>query len=217
MLEKTYKIGHRYGDSETVSGSEVLYVIDKLVAEFNDVNSAIVDEEHRQVYVLDQDGDAFTVYLDGYILFEHVGSNGIEFFYKEVLSIDDIKRKFELFILNKSALLRSIDWKKKESEICPNRNVFSSNNIKRDFLLHRAAFNGNLNEAKRLIAEGFEVNLQDDDGATPIMHAIVEDHIDIVKYLLDCGASANIKDTDGSSVYDLAAGNKEILNLLANT
>lgn len=216
MLEKTYEVGHRYGDSETVSSSEVLYVIDKLIAEFNDVNSAIVDEEHRQVYVLDQDGDAFTVYLDGYILFEHVGSTGIESYYKEVQSIDEIKSRFELFILNKSALLKSIDWTK-ESEIRSNRNIFSSNKNKRDFSLHRAAFNGNLNEAKRLIAEGFEVNLQDDDGATPIMHAIVEDHIDIVKYLLDCGASTNIKDTDGSSVYDLAAGNKEILNLLAGT
>ena len=58
------------------------------------------------------------------------------------------------------------------------------------------------------------MNLQDSDGATPIMHAIVEGNYDVVKYLADHGADLTVKDDDGCDVFELSECSQEIEMLL---
>lgn len=58
-------------------------------------------------------------------------------------------------------------------------------------------------EAARLILEaGADINAQDIDGMTALMHACRNGQINIVRFLLKSGADITIKDNDG---YDAAA------------
>jgi len=56
--------------------------------------------------------------------------------------------------------------------------------------------NGNLEELKKLISDGFDPNSIDNKGNTPIYYAIKKGDKSIVKLLLDSGANLNIKFKD---------------------
>nr|XP_039257501.1 uncharacterized protein LOC120334115 isoform X1 [Styela clava] len=66
------------------------------------------------------------------------------------------------------------------------------------------------------IRVGAHVNCQDQNGYTPLHHASLNGHSDIVQLLLDVGASVNTKDKNGSRPLHLAAwnGKSEIVKIL---
>lgn len=80
--------------------------------------------------------------------------------------------------------------------------------------LHKAALNGDLKKVKELVEAGEDINQKCTDGATPIMHAIVEYNYEVCKYLIEMGADLTIKDEDDMDVMDLAEGDDEITELL---
>lgn len=61
-------------------------------------------------------------------------------------------------------------------------------------LLHFAAQKGDIEEVKKLIEEGFDVNRFDDLGMTPLHYAAMEEHLDIMKFLIDAGADVDAND-----------------------
>lgn len=65
-------------------------------------------------------------------------------------------------------------------------------------LMH-AAEDGNTAELKRLIAEGADVNAQDQRGWTALMHAAMKDRAKEVELLLAAGANPNLKDPNGGT------------------
>lgn len=94
--------------------------------------------------------------------------------------------------------------------------VASENEQKPAKTLHQAAEDGDLAEVKRLIAEGADVNLKDEDGGTALRIAAVYDHTDIVELLIDKGANVNAPNRDGLNPLNDAVfkNNKEMVSLL---
>jgi ankyrin repeat protein len=56
-----------------------------------------------------------------------------------------------------------------------------------------------LDEAKRLVDEGVDVDLMNGDGYTPLMNAAGNGHVDIIQFLLGKGANVDNQDNDGDT------------------
>jgi len=81
------------------------------------------------------------------------------------------------------------------------------------FALFKAAEDGNIEAAKQAIANGIDVNAEDDDGRTPLHRAAWRGHKEVVELLIANGADVNAKDGMGATPLHLAA-TKEIVELL---
>jgi ankyrin repeat protein len=66
---------------------------------------------------------------------------------------------------------------------------------------------------KLLLAKGAKVNIQDENGKSPLMFAAIYHDKDVVKLLLDAGADTTLKDNWGKTAFDLAS-NKEKVDLI---
>ena len=74
----------------------------------------------------------------------------------------------------------------------------------KDESLIEAAKRGDLDEVKRLIENGADVNIKDNDGDTPLHYAASGGHLDVVKFLVENGADVNAKDKYGRTPLDVA-------------
>ncbi|XP_078435400.1 ankyrin repeat family protein [Wolffia australiana] len=82
--------------------------------------------------------------------------------------------------------------------------------------LHFAAREGKINVCKYLIEElGLEVDIKDEEGETPLIHACRQEQLETVRYLLDRGADPSASsDLGATSLHHSAGtGNIELLNL----
>ncbi|KAM9463319.1 KN motif and ankyrin repeat domain-containing protein 1a isoform 2-T6 [Salvelinus alpinus] len=80
-----------------------------------------------------------------------------------------------------------------------------------------AVSHGRMDMVRALLAQGAEVNVQDDEGSTALMCASEHGHAEIVKLLLaQPGCDATLSDSDESSALSIAleAGHKDIAVLL---
>jgi len=66
-----------------------------------------------------------------------------------------------------------------------------------DMTLIEACKKGRLEDVKRLLNEGVDVNTTDKDGNTALKWAIYYQHIDVVSFLLNSGADVNPQNKDG--------------------
>jgi hypothetical protein len=82
--------------------------------------------------------------------------------------------------------------------------------------LNKSAETGNVEEAKRLIQKGADVNAKDKEGWTALMMATLHGKIEIVKLLIDMGVDVNANDNYGQTALIEAVkwGKKEIVELL---
>ena len=73
-----------------------------------------------------------------------------------------------------------------------------------------------INEIKKFIAEGGDVNLRDEWGLTPLITATFCNDPAIVKLLLRAGANEDIKNNEGKTALDIAKeyDYQEIIKLL---
>jgi hypothetical protein len=88
----------------------------------------------------------------------------------------------------------------------------SSNN--EDFF--KAIENNEVLNVDNFIKNGIDINIKDKFGWTALMIATENSYFDLVKFLIDKGANANIKSIDNMTALDYAKrkGNDEIINLL---
>lgn len=75
--------------------------------------------------------------------------------------------------------------------------------------LHRAADDGDLAEIERLVAAGYDVNLFDDMGRTPLHYAAVGGRLEAIVALLGHGALVNANDEATISETPLALAVQE--------
>ena len=82
--------------------------------------------------------------------------------------------------------------------------------------LHEAAKKGNLSEVKRLIEEGADVYVKDENSHPPLYIAVGQGHKDIAELLISKGADVNAVDKKGRTPLDLAnySHHKDLAELL---
>lgn len=82
--------------------------------------------------------------------------------------------------------------------------------------LHKAAWSGDIEKTKSLIANGADVNAKDSGKSSPLHLAASFGHSKVMKSLLVNAAEVNANDIDGDTPLHNAAfkGHKEVVNLL---
>lgn len=73
---------------------------------------------------------------------------------------------------------------------------------------------GHLETVVALVENGAEVNRKDHASWSPLMWAITNNQKDIVKYLLDHGASPDVKTLSGRTAFDFVVPNSELWEFL---
>ena len=79
--------------------------------------------------------------------------------------------------------------------------------------IFRACVDGELENVKKLLDEGVDVNIRDNDGWTPLMDAVLFGRLDIIDELVNRGADIDVVDNDGMSA--LMFPNTDKKNILA--
>lgn len=59
--------------------------------------------------------------------------------------------------------------------------------------LHFAAQDGNLDQVRRLLSEGRDVNAFDELGKTPLHYAVEKEHFEVAQWLIEHGADVNAR------------------------
>lgn len=98
-----------------------------------------------------------------------------------------------------------------------NNVLYNTKDNKDNNALHIAARNGHIECVRILIDAGADKNIQNKNGATPLMNAVLYEHIDIVRFLIEAGANLNIKNTnDQQTALEMAVdyGYTDIVDLL---
>ncbi|XP_068111834.1 fibronectin type 3 and ankyrin repeat domains protein 1 [Hyperolius riggenbachi] len=83
-------------------------------------------------------------------------------------------------------------------------------------LMRVSAVSGSTEVARCLIAAGAKVNVKDKDGKTPLMVAALNNHEQLVRFLIESGADCSITNEYGISITDMAKAfeRKNVANLL---
>lgn len=79
-----------------------------------------------------------------------------------------------------------------------------------------SASKGDLNEVRRMLSVGINVNSADYDGRTALHTAVAENQVQAAQFLVLCGADLNRRDNWGNTPLDEVnkCGNKELLKIL---
>ena len=92
--------------------------------------------------------------------------------------------------------------------------AYGSVNAMERYPLHEAAKDGNLQTVRHLLDEGYNVNLQDGYGNTPLLWVVSADNLDnkleMMQFLLEHDAQANLQNNNGSAPLHWAISNTTI-------
>jgi ankyrin repeat protein len=80
-----------------------------------------------------------------------------------------------------------------------------------DFL--NACYDGNLAKLKTLLPLIDNVHIRDKEGNTPLWYAVIQEHHEVIDFLMDNGANINETDSDENTLLD-GVENIEMLNKL---
>ena len=73
-----------------------------------------------------------------------------------------------------------------------------------DCRLYEVCLLNNLAEVRHLVTVGYDVNIPNASGQTPLFAACIAGSLELVRFLLDCGASLNHQDTSGQTALHIA-------------
>lgn len=82
--------------------------------------------------------------------------------------------------------------------------------------LHVCAEQGNIHAVHHLLSYGADIDAIDEYGRTPLHYAVTNKHIDIVRLLVERGATTTIADINGANPMQLAAdsGSEEMTQMM---
>lgn len=72
-----------------------------------------------------------------------------------------------------------------------------------DELIHFVCVNGNVRDVTDLIYLGASVNVKGESGFTPLLYAVQQGHLNVVKILVEAGADIDAEDDNGYNWEDL--------------
>ena len=117
------------------------------------------------------------------------------------------------------ALLFSAEYGHMPSVVAALNNGANVNhmNSDRETAMHKAAARGHLHIIKYLRAKGGNMNARTVKNWIPLHHAVRFGHQHVVNYLLASGAPVYFRNSDGSTVFDIAeaTGDIRMMNLLS--
>jgi len=67
----------------------------------------------------------------------------------------------------------------------------------------------NIDKIKQLIKNGTNVNMQDEEGLTPLYYSFIHKHYEIMKILINAKANPNIEDNDGYNLLSQVVYNQK--------
>src|SRR5579872_3959687 len=73
---------------------------------------------------------------------------------------------------------------------------------------HYLIVESDIERAARLLEWGADINTRDDFGATPLMHAVMLGNLDVVRWLVEHGASLEPKNVNEETALSLATSNE---------
>ena len=76
-------------------------------------------------------------------------------------------------------------------------------NSKKREIFFNSVRSGDIDEVRRLIEEGVDINARDNYGATALMSASFQGHIIIAQLLIEAGIDVNAQSNDGSTPKDV--------------
>lgn len=74
--------------------------------------------------------------------------------------------------------------------------------------------NALIKQVKTAISNGADIDVQDEDGWTPLIHAVANVQPDLIQFMIKAGAKINIRDTFGLSALAHAVGDNPTVQLL---
>jgi serine/threonine-protein phosphatase 6 regulatory ankyrin repeat subunit B len=103
-------------------------------------------------------------------------------------------------MLTKAAEEQKTDEKKPSEDESPT----DSKELRPNKSLHQAAKDGDIEQVKRLIAQGADINAKDRRGNTPLFSAMGNRDDEMLKLLVDRGAEVNVSGNHGTTLLDNA-------------
>ena len=125
------------------------------------------------------------------------------------------RQNYRLGLLNdKKRIFEECTGKNSESRKLPDAGIAAGSGSTENLM--RASAHGDLDEVKKLLAQGINVNARHTNAMTALMFASGKGHQDIAKFLLEKGADVNAKDDAGFTALMAAsvAGQVSIVDLL---
>ncbi|EAY06523.1 ankyrin repeat protein, putative [Trichomonas vaginalis G3] len=84
------------------------------------------------------------------------------------------------------------------------------------YIIHKAAEYGNLRLVERLVEHGFDIEIKNNNGDTPLIWASYYGHLEVVQYLISVGADKEAKNNNGDTALIWASrdGHLEVVQYL---
>ncbi|RHZ77013.1 hypothetical protein Glove_186g137 [Diversispora epigaea] len=92
----------------------------------------------------------------------------------------------------------------------------NKNNNNSNINIWITAGDGDIDRVKEILNTGISPDIQDQNGYTPLAAAVSYNRIELVEFLLTCGANVNLCDNDGDSPLFLAETVEMVQKLLDN-
>ena len=93
----------------------------------------------------------------------------------------------------------------KKETVNPVSGEIKSSGPAADVSIQEAALNGQMNQVMKLLGEGADVNMKDEDGRTALMYAAYNGHVEVIKKLIEKGALVNQRDNYGRTALMMAS------------
>ena len=84
--------------------------------------------------------------------------------------------------------------------------------------LYRAVWTGDVEEVRKLVVQGADVNAIDEDGDPLLREAVWRGHVEVVQALINAGADVDARDSEGDPILSEAVwrGHTEIARILVD-
>ncbi|MFW4371222.1 MAG: ankyrin repeat domain-containing protein, partial [Spiroplasma sp. hy2] len=162
------------------------------------------------------------IYFNNFINFVNDSKNEIDKFITKIKKINVTEEREQLLQIEQETNLiqkiekHNLDIKKITNTLFFMKKIWEKMNFTNFKILHLLILESNIDLIKFLIVSGYDVDIQDENGDTPLITTIKENNSIMAKLLIDKGANVNLQNKNRLTPLDYAIdrNNKELVQLL---